>query len=515
MRSYDYPPSQQIRRYEPFEPNSHFHVRGKCHFEGKKYPCDFEVAYTLDGEIWVVCYLDSQAQLELFGIPDRGEMPWKMYTPKQERIQVDFSGIDLRSRLLVRVNQAISISNGMGFSDRAPEFVANSFELIQQDEDVPYNNPPPSTHSIDFELLNVASFPKYASSDLIPFYGFSYHQPPFNRPIFASSEPIPFNVGGKHLVYLKPALLADNQSVSTENSILRIPLESIPIGWSAEDIADIWCSAISIATGRDIRWIVKRTHTKRVIKQKFKRRSNIIRNRSTYGLITNQYIFWLDDAIFKFIASIFDSIRRKKVTPSALRDYSRIMWHFVEYRLITNRTEDQARLITTTVEELLTRWEDHTRTTPKAVVSETEAEQLWSDLQEKWLPTLNKISETLTTQRQHALKSRLETSFLVEIVRPGFRKRLKNMLELGQNDQAWIKKHAKSRIEAFVETRNKIAHTGRFPTEDTDELFDYYFNMLMVLPLLIFTIFGYQGTYIDLSQQYREFHARKKARESE
>jgi hypothetical protein len=247
MRFYDYPPSQQLRQYEPFEPNSHFYVRGKCHLDSKKYPCDFEVAYTLDGEIYVICYLGSTALHELFGIPMQNEMPWKMYAPKEERILVDFSGIDLRSGLKVRVNQAVSLQNGISLSawlnDRAPIFVANSFELTQTDKDVLYNNPPPSD-SIDFELLNVAS-----------------------SSIFHYTTPIEIKIGRSHVLYLKPAQQSDNKSSSVENSVLMIPRKSIPLGWSAEDIADIWCAAISVATGRDIRWIVKHTHTSRAITQ--------------------------------------------------------------------------------------------------------------------------------------------------------------------------------------------------------------------------------------------------------
>ena len=66
MSGYDYPPSEHIRRYEPFEPNSHYYVRGDCLYEGEKYPCDFEVAYTLGGLIYIISYIDDQNYHELF-----------------------------------------------------------------------------------------------------------------------------------------------------------------------------------------------------------------------------------------------------------------------------------------------------------------------------------------------------------------------------------------------------------------------------------------------------------------
>lgn len=492
MSQYDYPPSQQIRQYEPFEPNSHFYARGRCHFYKKEYPCDFEVVYTLDGEIYVVCYLGSKSLNELFGIRVSDDMPWEMYMPREERVVVDFSGVDIRSGLQIRVSQAISLENGLSLaawiSNRAPVFVANTFEVSQTDKYYISENKP-SSDSIDFELLNV--------SDTV-----------------ATTKGIPFRIGGAYVLYLKPAVYTENELNSEENTILTIPRKSVPVGWSAEDVADIWCSSISMATGRDIRWIVKHSYTSRAITHKFKRRSNIVRNRSANGVITSRHDFWRDNNVLALISTVFDKIRHKRVSVGAVRDYSRIMWHFVEYRLITNRVEDQARLITTTVEELLTRWEEHTGNTAAAIVSEAEAKLIWEDLQQRWLPNIESLLGSLTKQRRNEIKSRLQTSFLEEMVRPGFGKRLKQMLERGQNDEAWIKDHAKHRVNSFVTTRNKIAHEGRFPTEDTEELLSYYYDMLMVLPLLIFSIFGYRGTYVDLAREYREFYERKKNRQA-
>ena len=71
MSNYDYPPSEYIRRYEPFEPNSHYYVSGACLYKGEKYLCDFEVAYTLSGQIYVVCYIVGEGYHELFFTPMR------------------------------------------------------------------------------------------------------------------------------------------------------------------------------------------------------------------------------------------------------------------------------------------------------------------------------------------------------------------------------------------------------------------------------------------------------------
>lgn len=485
MKYYDYPPSEQMKKHEPFEINSHYYVRGNCLFEDKRYPCDFEVAYNLDGRIYVVCYMGSQNLNELFGIPIRDDMPWKMYVPKEESIEVNFTGRDLRYGMKVVVDRAISIRSGMGFSDDAPLFIANSFTVIQTDRYVLENNPP--SESVDFEIVNVSS--------------------PFSM---IGEQQFSFDTGDGKLVYLKPAPKIEKTETG-ENAILSIPRTSVPIGWSFEDFADLWCATISLATGRDIRWIVKNTHTRNFMAWKFRRRSNIVRNTTTYGILTNRYDFWSEGRVLELVLNVFLTVRKRRVSVEAARNYSEIMWHFVQYRLITNRAQDQARLISTVVEELVTLWEKHGGKQVLGVVSQDESRAMWAYLDANWPPAFVNTLGKLSKQRNSDIKNRLKTSISEEIARPGFGKRLKTMLRSGQTDTAWFKLHAQQRLDDFVTTRNKIAHEGRFQTDETDELFDYYYNMLMVLPLLIFSIFGYSGAYVDLSAEYREYRTRKLA----
>jgi hypothetical protein len=486
MRYYDYPPSQYIRKYEPFEANSHFYVKGNCKFEGTEYYCEFEVVYTLSGIIYMVAYLDTDDLIRIFcdtsidGTSLSG-------TPKEERIVADFYGKDLRNGFKVYVRKAISVTNGLMMLSDPPVFICDSFTLLYHDSLPQHYSLEQNT--VNFDILNI-------------FY-------PFTAKI---NYLIDFDIGDSKTVSLQLVNKPEKNEDGFKNSILSVPRNSIPVGWRAEDVADLWCALVSFAIGKDVRWIIKRNNYKRRTIFKFNQRNNIARNISTYGVLTTHYDFWSQLQVKRLITDAFTSVRQNRVSRSASILYSEIMWHFIEYRLITNRVQDQARLITTVVEELLTHWEEHTGEKPSSIITQDEAKLLWSGLSEKWIPNIeDMLGKSISKQKRDAIKNRLKTAFTEEIVRPGFEKRLRHMLAMGQNDDTWRKEHVEKRLGSFVKTRNKIAHEGRFPSENSVELFDYYYNMLMILPLLIFSIYGYTGVYVDLSSEYRDFYARKKA----
>jgi hypothetical protein len=481
MSNYDYPPSEHIRQYEPFEPNSHLYVRGDCLYEGKKYPCEFEVAYTLTGQIYIVCYLGRQYD-ELFSIPlHQPPMKMKIYVPKNTSIEVDFSGVDLRNGHIINVKQAISTRNS-----EPPIFIADSYTVKVTDRWTLRNTPRLDT---SFEIINMFGI--------------------------IDKETAIFNLGKSRTLTLNLVTQPTKGSTDIENSTLSIPRNCIPIGWKVDDVAELWCSCISITTGTDIRWIKKLDHTKQAITRTFVYRQNIVRNLRTEGVFRTHYpSFWVDETVHEFVSAAFSDAWNRKLSVKAAQDYARLMWHFVEYRLITNRAEDQARLISTTVEELLTLWEKHTGNIPSPVVSSDEAVLIWSDIESNYLENLRAITGITDKDRLEALKSRLKTFYTEEILRLGFGKRLKKFFALGKNDTAWFKTHVpKSRLDSFVSTRNKIAHEGKFPSEDSNELFEYYYDMLMILPLMFFSIFGYRGDYFDVAKNYRRVKASRLAQQ--
>jgi hypothetical protein len=467
MQRYDYPPSGYIKKFEPFEPNSHFYVRGNCHFEGKKYRCEFEVAYTLNGNIYIVAYFKHRVLLELFGIPvSETSNSISFFVSKKQSICVDFSGKDARYGLQVQVSKAISISSGMGAPERPTVFTAEKFTLVLKDPYVLENHPLTSDF-FEFELVNVSN----------PLGLFNDYE-------FASDPP------------LRLRFPKENEK---ENAILIVPRQAVPASWDADVIADMWCSAITLATGIDVNWILKYSRTPRSIICQYKRRSTIVRHRKTYGVIAANPFWEQDKNLHVFVSKIFEQIQSGAITMEAAREYSRIMRLFVEYQLISNRAETHARLLTTTVEELVGHWERFNKQVVKSAVTSADADKIWGHLQPF-------IEKSFPAENRDKIKERLATACKQEIVRPSFKKRLLNIFDEGKNSEEWIKKCAESKIKDFVDTRNKIVHEGRFSDKNSGKILQHYYNMIMILPLLIFSVFGYDGQFIDLGEKYKKIN---------
>ena len=91
---------------------------------------------------------------------------------------------------------------------------------------------------------------------------------------------------------------------------------------------------------------------------------------------------------------------------------------------------------------------------------------------------------------------------------PNFEDRLGTLFKLGRNDEEWVKNHIdSSRLKRFASTRNKIAHTGKFPTEDTSDSFDYYFDMLMIFPLAYSQFLVIPVRMLILIKEYRRVNS--------
>ncbi len=480
MRYYDYPPSEQIKQFEQFEPNSHFYARGKCIFQGHAYPCEFEVAYTLKGDVYVILYASLDDINEIFGIEIDGGLPWKTYVSKQEAVNACFVGRELRNGYGIRIENAVSIRGWNGLDDQAPMFQAKGYSV----------------------KVNLGTFRHVSKQGVAEFEITNISAPD----AWTNGQTVTIPIGSGVSLNLRMAL-----RLSGENSILSVSPSDVPVGMTAQDVADTWCTAASFALGTDVRWIVMRYFSESKVVSTFRSRNNIIRDSSTYKMLPVRFDFWSDPLFNGFSACLFDSVRTSKVSIEALRDYLYVMRRFVEYRLITQRIEDQARLISTTVEEFVRLWEQHTGFVPSAVITSDGAKELWKKLNDDSLAKSIEMIGIKSRQERNALITRLETAFLKEIVRPGFNKRLKNMLKKGQNSEAWVKEHAVKRLNGFVDTRNRIAHDGEFQSKETEELLDYYYQMIMIIPLLVFSIFGYSDKYEDLSSKYRGYLQNKKS----
>ena len=405
-----------------------------------------------------------------------------MEDPKETSLEVDFSGVDLRNHWIVNIEQALSIRHPSLLGNEPSVFIAESYTVKSTGMRTR------SKKRLGYAFFDIINAFKSVSSE----------------------EVVDFNIGKSKNLTLN---LREQARYATDirNSTLSVPPDCIPIGWAADDVADLWCGCISIAAGIDVRWISKLVYEESATIKTLVERPNIKRNLHNDGVLTTPNAIWMNETVHEFVSIVFASAWDKSLSVEAARDYARIMWHFVEYRLITNEIEDQARLISTTVEELLTLWEEHTGNAPKGTISAAEADTLWNQLDATLLNNLKTLLPASKSDQRSRIKRRLKRFLIQDMVDANFEEGLRNLFNFRKNDKEkeWFKNNVESRLEDFIDTRNKIAHEGRFPSKDSDKLSKYYSNMLMILPLIFFSIFSYTGSYVDLTEVYRRVNANR------
>jgi hypothetical protein len=177
------------------------------------------------------------------------------------------------------------------------------------------------------------------------------------------------------------------------------------------------------------------------------------------------------------------------------------------------------RLLETLTEELLWLWEQ---------VKEIKRDTILITKEER--RKLDKIiAKTITEQASSFLnesnqdKLELITKKAVQIIQENI-----NMDSLKARLESFFQKYPlprnktslSNRIKIFVDTRNSIAHTGQFANtnpsykaqgkklthltdHDSDWVTDEINNAKMMIPIMLFAIFGYDGDYTDLIELYR------------
>src|SRR5258708_7568723 len=69
MYGYDYPPSKHILAFGPLQEESHFYGTGFAEFEIGSLECEFEIAYTHDCRIVIICYFLPELERKALGDP--------------------------------------------------------------------------------------------------------------------------------------------------------------------------------------------------------------------------------------------------------------------------------------------------------------------------------------------------------------------------------------------------------------------------------------------------------------
>lgn len=497
INKYEYPPSHQMLNHSPLERNSHFFAKGKADFGDLKVDCEFEVAYSHNCEIIVILYLELKNYLSLYweksDSADSNDYQLGVGLIPHTKIE-KISGRDLRLDLEIVVDEAFLL----GSINQPLVYVANSVTITDF-----HINAIGEYHSPEFYLVGVD----------------------IDTRIMSHYE---FEIGGNEKKIWYEPIAQDLQREYDNQAIAKlvIPTDCVPANWTVDDIADLWCALFSLATGRDVRWVNKTTHNRTSASTVWRRRSNVFGSRTIQGMIPDVYPGLRSENLTNFINRCFQTAFLGDIRPETIADYIRAIRYYIQYQMITRRGEDQARLITSLTEEVIQKWQRHKQKSTSTNEEESSEElcidsfpQLQSEDETNALLDRAKVdvkrwvNEVIVSGRENTLKpserrkhikDRIIYYIKKELPRPSFGDKLKMLFAESKLSQIWFEKNVKHRITPFVKVRNCVLHTGEFPTKNIKKWNWYYNNMLMMLPLIVFALFEYEGPYIDLIKFWSE-----------
>ncbi|MDL1900530.1 hypothetical protein FBR02_07145 [Anaerolineae bacterium CFX9] len=467
-------PSETILKYGKPIADSYYKVeQGQLILDESSEQCSFEVMYSDNGEIYVVCSFASVNEyLRVFSVPN-GDGTYSSkdtYTTFRE----------LRGQVATG-NMTIVVRNGIELN--APNlstvavFVAEVFTVSVSAQSILDANGSIAVFAYEFKCTNIPS---------------SFHQR--------------FEISQGKAIQLRGLPLVSDDEIAFYDpfATLTVSDDALFGNWQAEDIATLFCALMSLALGRDIRWIAKQKFSpeQKVVERTYQRHRNLNLSERIRPIL-QEFPLNLFGSV-QFVETAFGRVAEGRITLDAALDYAESIRHFVEYSLLTRRLEDQARLIGTALEELLLKWEKHSSSRGDPVVNQEEADALYKLIK----PTIRQFVEehNLDEPRASALRERINGIFSNEITRPTFRARLEFLFRSVPEIGEWVERVVKPRLSRFIRTRDNIVHNGQFPSslgiKNHNDPWEDYLNMVMMLPFMIFAIIGYTGGYIDHYERY-------------
>lgn len=482
---YEYPPSKHIRAFAPLDDTSHVHASGRVEFDDIEVPCTFEAVYTHNCEVVVAIYLDSSAYREVF---------FKK-TQQEGSVTYSIGGKPLRNthfRRLTGVDsylqREVSIEDGylrsLGGTESPTIFIANKMLIIDTRESTLENQERHHAHlfyltGIDFDTAFV-------------------HQQVF--PIGDNPQQLTLERIYRH------ERRFDNDTLVR----LIVPNVVLPNGWSPYQIADLWCALVSLAIGRDVRWTCVENANDERIAILWKHRTNVLGLNRFQGLISLVFFESESAQVIEFIKRCFAAVQKGKITPVFAETITPIIRNYVSYRLIQQRSVDTARLVTTSVEELLFYWEK-TRGLLPPIIDEDEKLAILTGIDTDALTTLIKTAITSPTklepklgERRRDVHARIRRYLKKELAFPMAEDKIRILFRESSITDEWFDSHVQRRLDPFRVTRNAVVHNGSFPDENPRVNTWYFYNALMIFPLIIFALFGYDGFYIDLMEYWKD-----------
>ena len=490
--TYDYPPSKHVLRYGLIEEGSHFYCKGVAFFENsrlRKMKCMFEVAYSQECEVIVVCY---------FNLPSIS-MTARWFENCTKIVGRDvLSGRNIAAK--INYNKRWTQSP-IGASELTMTYQASCYKVFW-----------PS-----YRLSNEDSKPYPPHFEIASFEFPSWLDPNDKNFDEESNATIPFLIDDNMNIIFK--LLFKHRIEQLEYSSqatgrLAVPDNNLPKEWSAPRMADVWCALMSIATGKDIQWsswfipltrtdYQERTWFTRNIKPNTEFHAYIFRG---YGFLTKN-----DVEVFQsFIQRCFKIIMAGLLSEVEGHNYVRIIREYVDYCTIRTSAEGKARLISTLTENLMLVWEENEGLKPAQLMSRGERNKLEELVGQTLKEKSHEFLDDENISNFDLISEKLSNFIHLEIRDVTLVNRMRFFFS--ENGIDFSSNIIDKRVIAFKDTRNSIAHSGWFShlsPNDNDKLIYFcgnkdhgwqheYENMLMLIPLMIFTIFRYSGEYQDM-----------------
>lgn len=304
----------------------------------------------------------------------------------------------------------------------------------------------------------------------------------------------------------------DNQSTCRFTIHFANPLD----GYDDIDIANLWCALMSLALGKDVQWTSyfephKNAHRLRRMQiwqsKQLEAEPHLLSPIDLSRLIGGND--WENNNIKEFIVQCFRTVLKGNIRVEEARSYTNVLRHYANYRLLPASSEEgHARLISTLTEELLWQWEKHRNLNrQRKIMDRGERNKLVEILVSTMKHKAHSFLNEENAQKLDAVVDSVESLVRSQVRSSKFINRLKNLFITYDIP---IDEKLDMRLQAFVETRDSIAHTGLFahdnpditnPTQLSDEekyaISHEIDNNLMMIPLMIFAIFGYKGKYYD------------------
>ena len=277
--------------------------------------------------------------------------------------------------------------------------------------------------------------------------------------------------------------------------------ECVPDGWVAGGITDAWRNLISLALGRNVQWVFSSGSPGNDTQVEIEYMYRVHNSRRFIGAIVeypdlskNEHL----ERIVNFITQTFNPILNGQLSADEVGGtYGLVLHEYIDYWIPDGTIMGLARLMVTITEELLINWEENTdnpsvllklTSGPRKRLRKAITDILESD-PEKYLG-----SNFAQPVEKEALKT--VSDAIKEMIPSEIRSTLRTRLETFFEHHNHNVEELADRIQSYVKIRNAVVHTGKFP-DKTNENIKALKNASMMMPLMVFCIFGYEGTYYD------------------